>query len=97
MGHTVHDSLSIIVMSGATRVAAPAPATTSEASRRPRFRVFHARGSINGASRAGGEETRGLGSSMLPLAGGGVSSDRGRVIAWQQVLCQYIARNEWRI
>jgi hypothetical protein len=43
-------NLSITVMSGATRVAAHAPDTKSDANRRPKFFVFHTLGSTRGVS-----------------------------------------------
>jgi hypothetical protein len=43
----------MIVINGATNVAALAPETKSAASRRPRFLVFHTRGSANGSVMVG--------------------------------------------
>jgi hypothetical protein len=49
--------LSMIVINGATNVAALAPETKSAANRRPRFLVFHTRGSANFSVRTGARVT----------------------------------------
>jgi hypothetical protein len=73
-------NLSITVMSGATRLAAHAPDTKSDASRKPRFFVFHTLGSIRGVPATFDTGDIGFGAGWVSIPRAGLSSPGGRVI-----------------
>jgi hypothetical protein len=83
--------LSMIVINGATRVAALAPETKSAASRRPRFLVFHTRGCASGFVRAGARVT--FLESMSNFGAGDSSPGTGGVIV--KSLTRYTLVEHW--
>jgi hypothetical protein len=79
----------MIVINGATNVAALAPETKSAASRRPRFLVFHTRGSANGSVRVGARVT--VLESMSIFGAGDPGLGTGGVIVKSLTLCTSVA------
>jgi hypothetical protein len=73
-------NLSMTVISGATRVAAQAPDTKSDANRRPRFFVFHTLDSTRGISATFEMGDMGFGVGWVSMSCAGLTSPGGRVI-----------------